>query len=64
MFGKDYEVENLALNALNLRANEEQLELYKRQMAHDRKTDDAYRGTMVELLTEIRDLLREGAYGS
>lgn len=64
MLGRDYEAENLALNALNLRANEEQLELYKRQSAHDRMVDDAYRSQMVGLLTEIRDLLKEGADGN
>lgn len=60
----EYERENLALNALNLLANEEQLELYKRQMVHDRRTDDAYRSAMVGLLIEIRDLLKRGADGN
>ena len=60
----EYERENLALNALNLLANEEQLELYKRQMVHDRRTDDVYRSAMVGLLIEIRDLLKRGADGN
>ena len=63
MFWNGYEAENLALNALNLRANEEQLGLYKQQMQHDRKTDDAYRNAMVGLLAEIRDLLKRGVDG-
>ena len=52
------------IDGANFAANIAQLDVMLRQMQHDRQLDDEYYSAVVQLLTEIKDILKGDKDGS